>query len=190
MRVRSRRSSIKRASSAMLRSIMPSCSRASAGSRSSARSAAAVISTGVSGVRNSCESAARKSSFARAGPLRVALRGLEIVNVGVGAEPLAIAPRYPASAARADDEPSVGADRARRQSELDLVVSPLGEARCCHCAMACAKSSGCTNCAQAFPEHFRAGLRRRRTPGIPGSRNPAHRPVCGRPDLKGDDLRQ
>ncbi len=65
IRVRSSRSSMSRASSSMLRRIIPSCSRNSVGSSGSLASAVAIISTGVSGVRSSWLSAARKSSLAR-----------------------------------------------------------------------------------------------------------------------------
>src|SRR5207249_2426618 len=54
-----------RASSSTLRRIMPNCRRSSGSMPGSCSRAAADMSTGVRGVRNSCERAAKKSSFAR-----------------------------------------------------------------------------------------------------------------------------
>ncbi len=65
MRVRSRRSSIRRLWIVTLRRIISRSSRVEAGRLSSAASAPEAASTGVSGVRSSCESMARNSSLAR-----------------------------------------------------------------------------------------------------------------------------
>ena len=67
-----------RASSAILRSIIARSARTSDGRRGSSRSEVAVISTGISGVRNSWESAARKLSLARARDFRSLLLRHEV----------------------------------------------------------------------------------------------------------------
>ena len=64
MRVRSSRSSMSRASSSTLRRIISMAARRSSGRSPLSSSAWTVLSTGVKGVRSSCESMARNRSFA------------------------------------------------------------------------------------------------------------------------------
>ena len=133
----------------MLRSIMRRLSRASLGRRSSSQSARAIISTGVSGVVQLVGKSGEEGVLRTAGGFGAALRGFQIVNVSANANPLRDDGVLISHRLRANEEPALRAI-VTPQSKLNLVTFATFQ-RMFPLVYAAGKSSGCTNCAQAWP---------------------------------------